>query len=67
MTVYSLEVDGRPELLVDVADPEPWVDALGRVEGALSGRRVHIEAVARPGLTVDCNPQVWFNAQNADR
>lgn len=61
MSVYEITVNGHPDHVADLVDPDPWVEAAQLVEDALAGRPTTVEAVRRNRL-VDCNPIVWFNA-----
>lgn len=64
MSVYAITVNGVVDHFTELDDAQAWTAAVCLVEDALAGGHAGtVEAVPRPGLTVDCNPLIWFNAQ----
>jgi hypothetical protein len=62
MSVWSLDVDGIPDVTIDVKDPGPWVTALELVEGAL-GNDGQVTATQLDGRRADISSVIFFNAQ----
>ena len=64
MTVYVLTVDGVDDVLVDVAEPVPWIVASELMFEALWGVRPRVAAVPRPELTVHVDAVLFDGAGN---
>jgi hypothetical protein len=59
MSVYQIMVDGDLDVVVDVPEVGPWLEAAGLVADALDGGPCQVEAVYAPELEVTVDLP-WF-------
>ena len=63
MSAYALMVDGKVDCMIDTDNPEPWLQAARMVARALGEPAVEVTAVPAPGVRVEVDTVIHFNAQ----